>query len=468
MPARTATSTLPAASAGDTAATMADVVLPLLARGVIIRRPRVVNTIERLDLDRRAVRRVQQLHDTYGPGPVRIELPGRTFVIVLERRDAQRVLEGSPTPFAPATREKRAALRPFQPHGALASRGVERADRRRFNEAVLDSESPVHRLATQLQRPMVEEAQHIVEEARRQGQLTWDDFIVGWYRMVRRLVLGDAARDDHALTDMLAELRASGNWSVLGRRRRGLRERFLRQLQGHLDRAESGSLAELVAQMPRSEDTHPTEQVPQWLFAYDAAAWTCMRALALITSDAGVRARVGQELAGTDLSRPHDLAHLRACVLDTLRLFPTTPAVLRDTTKDTSWDTGTLATGAGVLVFAPFFHRDDRVEAHADEFAPHVWLDDDGDVSDLGRIDDDWPFIPFSAGPAVCPGRHLVLLTVSTVLGTLLGELDPAPIPGPLDTARLPSALSPFSLRFAAGARSGAPSGGAQEDDDDE
>lgn len=447
-----ASSTIPVASPADTAATMADVVLPLLARGVIIRRPRVVDFIERHDLDRRAVRRIQQLEQTYGPGPVRFEVPGRTFVVVLTRADAKRVLDGSPAPFAPASREKRAALGTFQPHGVLASSGAEREERRRFNEAALDSDSPVHRMATQLQRPMVEEAQALIGEARRQGQLTWDDFIVAWYRIVRRVVLGDAARDDHALTDMLADLRASGNWSFLGRRRRGLRQRFLRQLQGHLDRAEAGSLAELVAEIPSSEQTRPAEQIPQWLFAYDAAAWTCMRALALITSDAGARTRVAEELAGTDLAEPHDLGYVRACVLDTLRLYPTTPAILRDTTEVTNWETGTLERGAGVLVFAPFFHRDDRVQPHADEFAPDAWLDENGGVSGLGQIDVDWPFIPFSAGPGVCPGRHLVLLTVSTVLGALVRELDPAPEPDPLDPARLPSALSPFSLRYSVSA----------------
>lgn len=444
----TATSTIPVASAADTAAMLTDVVAPLVARGVIIRRPVVVEAVERLDLDRRAVRRLQDLQETYGPGPVRLRLPGRTFVVVLTRADAARVLEGSLAPFAPASREKRAALGTFQPHGVLASSGTEREERRRFNETALDSDSPVHRMATQLQRPMVEEAQALIGEARRQGRLTWDDFIVAWYRIVRRVVLGDAARDDHALTDMLAELRASGNWSFLGRRRGGLRQRFLRQLQGHLDRAEAGSLAELVAQMPHNEQTRPAQQIPQWLFAYDAAAWTCMRALALITSDAGARTRVTEELAGTDLAEPHDLAYVRACVLDTLRLFPTTPAILRDTTEATHWETGMLERGAGVLVFAPFFHRDDRVQSHADEFAPTAWLDDSGGVSGLGHVDVDWPFIPFSAGPAVCPGRHLVLLTVSTVLGALVRDLDPTPEPDPLDPTRLPSALSPFSLRF--------------------
>lgn len=442
----TPTPLAPAASVRNVLGTLADVVLPLVGRGVIIRRPSVVEVVERLDLDRRAVQRVQKLQRDHGPGPVRLELPGRTFAVVLDPDDARRVLAESPEPFAPATREKRAALAPFQPHGVLASHRHERADRRRFNEAVLDSDSPVHELAGRLQAVMVEETRELADAARRDGRLDWDGFIVAWYRMVRRLVLGDAARDDHAVTDLLADLRASGNWAVARRRHRRTRRRFLRQLQGHLDRAEPGSLAQLVAQVPADEHTAPVEQAPQWLFAYDAAAWTCMRTLALLTNDRERMTRAVDEVTGRDLAEPHDLPFLRACALDTLRLFPTTPAILRETTSETQWASGTLPAGTGVLVFAPFFHRDDRRQAQADRFVPEGWFDDA--PGGVRTVDETWPFIPFSAGPAACPGRHLVLLTISTVLGTLLQELALDPTSHRLDTDALPSALSPFSQQF--------------------
>jgi hypothetical protein len=40
----------------------------------------------------------------------------------------------------------------FQPHGVLVSRGALRADRRRFNEAVLDTGHPLHRYAERIAR----------------------------------------------------------------------------------------------------------------------------------------------------------------------------------------------------------------------------------------------------------------------------------------------------------------------------
>lgn len=239
---------------------------------MIIRRPAVFEAIECLDLDRRAVRRVQQLEETYGPGPLRLQVPGRTLAIVLDAADAHRGLRETPDLFAPGAREKRAALAPFQPHGVLVSPPEDRADRRRFNEAVLDSDTPLHQHAGRIQTVIVEEAQSLAATAHGQdGRLAWDGFIEAWYRIVRRIVLGDAARDDHAATDLLAELRASGNWAMLGRRRRRTRRRFVRQLQGHLGRADPGSLAQLIDRTP-ADDTPPTEQVPQWLFAHDAGS----------------------------------------------------------------------------------------------------------------------------------------------------------------------------------------------------
>jgi hypothetical protein len=80
---------------------------------------------------------MQLVRDRYGPGPVLLAIPGRNVALVLSGDHVTRVLEGSPEPFAVASREKRAALSHFQPQGVLVSHGAERIDRRRFNEAVL-------------------------------------------------------------------------------------------------------------------------------------------------------------------------------------------------------------------------------------------------------------------------------------------------------------------------------------------
>jgi cytochrome P450 len=422
---------------------LVDLFAPLLARGIIVRRPGVVGVLDRFDADGRAVRRLQRLRDAHGPGPVLLSLPRREVALVLAPGDVRRILEQSPEPFAPDNREKRAALGHFQPHGVLISHGAQRAQRRRFNERVLETDRPVHGLAGDLVLKVGEEARALLDDARRCEGLDWDVFAVGWWRLVRRVVLGEGARDDHELTDMLARLRADANWAFLKPRRARLRARFMRRLEGHIERAEPGSLASLVATVPAEANTDRTGQVPHWLFAFDALGIACFRTLALLAAHPAAARRAGEELVGRDLSVPQELGFLRACLLESLRLWPTTPAILRDTTADTVWSSGTLPSGAALSIYAPFFHRDGGRLALADTFAPEQWLKD----PPAG----DWPLIPFSAGPAKCPGRNLVLFLGSTLLALLLqGHTLSAPAEGALSTgAPLPATLSPFRLRFA-------------------
>ena len=440
------------ATTSDTLAAVGEVLGPTIAKGVIIRRPGVLRVADRLDADQRAVARMQALRDTYGPGPVRLNVPGRTLALVLDPDDVKRVLAGAPEPFAPASTEKRSALAHFQPQGVLASHGAAREDRRAFNEQVLESDLPVHHLAEPLMAKAGEEAGRLAEQMGRDRRLTWPAYVDAWWRMVRRVVLGDGARDDHAVTDLLADLRAAANFAFLRPTPTQTRRRFFRQLQGHLDRAEPDSLAGVVADVPTTELTRPEQQVPQWLFAYDAAAWASYRALALLASHPEEAERARDDLAGSTGPLAGDSELLRASMLESLRLWPTTPVVLRDTTAPTRWASGVLPAGASLVIFAPLFHRDRAALAAADGFDPGMWTGRTGGEP-LGRItDDDWPLIPFSAGPAVCPGRNLVLLTASAMLATLLTQHDVRlERPGRLGPDQaLPGTLNPFELHFAA------------------
>lgn len=58
----------------------------------------------------------------------------------------------------------------------------------------------------------------------------------------------------------------------------------------------------------------------------------------------------------------HPYPYLRAAVLESLRLWPTTPMILRDSTRDTEWDTRqgrfTVPGGTGFAILASGFHRD--------------------------------------------------------------------------------------------------------------
>jgi cytochrome P450 len=433
---------LPTATAAETLGVLAEVVAPPVAKGPILRRRVAMSLFSRLDLDGRAIRRLQRLRRSYPSGPLMLTMPGPPRALVLRPEDVRRILDGAPDPFVPDTPEKHAALAHFEPRGVLVSRGLERTERRRYNEAVLEPERPMHGLGERFVRVAEEEAAGLLESA--PDGFGWPDFSRAWHRMARRWVLGDGAREDEGLTDDLRRLRARANWVLPPIRRRVLR-RFSRRLEAHLDRAEPGSLAGLMAATPAGPHAAPAGQVPQWLFAFDSAGIATARALALLTTHPDELGRVRVELS--ESARPPQ-PRLRAAVLESLRLWPTTPLVLRQTTRTTEWEVGSMPAGTGVVIYAPFFHRDGERQPFADRFTPELWLRADAESH--------WPLIPFSRGPAECPGRQLALLAGSAMLATLLRRSDLRLERPPLVPDRpLPGTLDHFALRFTPGPRNG-------------
>lgn len=413
----------------DTLKVVSTVVAPMLAGGVVKRRPRVMGLLETVQADRSAVRTLQDLRARYGPGLLRLSQPGRPFALVLSADEVGRVLAAAPEPFSPASREKKAALRQFQPHGVLISEGGPRQRRRDFNETVLETPRPVHHLVPVILAAIREETAALPSS----GTLSWSTFEAVWWRIVRRITLGDGARDDQATTDLVGRLRRAANWSFAAPPHHKLRARALGRLQTHLDRAEPDSLAGVIAQHP---DPDAVSQVGHWLFAFDAAGMVTFRALALFATHPAHRQRALTEAAKA--ADTPDLPFLRACALDTVRLWPTTPAILRETTKDTDG----LPAGTGLFIFTPFFHRDDQTLPYAHSFTPDIWLD--------GRAQDNPALVPFSAGPAECPARNLVLTVTSTLLASLLADREFQLTSGqhPSAAAPLPFVLDNFGLTF--------------------
>jgi cytochrome P450 len=423
------------ASVAETLRVAFEIALPTLAGGVLKRRPAAMAVAGKLRTDRAGVKLLAKLRARHDGRPLKLRVPGRSVDLVLAREDVRTLLAGAPTPFSPSTVEKRAALGHFQPHGVLISSPADRGPRRRFTEAVLEPGRPLHELAAPFARAIADETEVLLSEVTRAGSLDWDAFNVAWWRLVRTVVLGPGARDDETLTDLLERLRLDANWAYLHPRRKELREQFGSRLTAHLARAEPGSLAAAIA--AAGDDGTAADQVAHWLFAFDAAGMATFRTLALLTTHPAELERVRTDLSDVDLAEPRQLSHLRACVLESVRLWPTTPMLLRETTEETSWGPA----GTTVLIFTPFFHRDAGL-SYADRFEPDIWLD--------GRAAENPALVPFSAGPAVCPGRDLVQFCTSTMLANLLREhrFEQASGPVPAPDRPLPAGLDNFHLKF--------------------
>lgn len=399
--------------------TLADLGLPSLAAGVIARRRRVVGLLDRMNADARGVRRLRALRRRFGAGPVQLTIPGRRVVVPLDPADVAGVLDRSPSPLHPASWEKRHALGQFQPNAVLISRGDIRQKRRRLNEAALDTGAPLHRLAGPFHAIVVEEAERLAAQAITTGRLDSEEFIVAWWRLARRLVLGTSARDDDAITDDLWRLRTSANWSFLSLPHTRRHNRFFARLYRYAEAPDPNSLLGALASVPATGAVDPVGQVPHWLFAFDAAGMAALRAAALLVSHPESLARCELDDADSAALRPF----LRAAVLESVRLWPTTPAVLREVTAPARWHRGadavTVPPPATVLIPLPAFHRDPDLLPFADDFVPDIWLD--GTAQRYPQL------VPFSAGPAECPGRDLVLFVASSVLAAVLARVDLTP-----------------------------------------
>jgi cytochrome P450 len=397
---------LPTASIIDSARAARDVLLPVVAQGAILRRPLWTRFAERINADDRALRRVRALRRTYGDGPVLLRLPLRPFALVLGPADVRRILDETPEPFSAATTEKVAALNHFQPHGLLATDPPLRAARRDLNEQALDTHRPVHRHADTMLAAITEEFGSLY------GTLGWDDFRALWFRAVRRIVLGDAARDDDELIRLLDGLRGNANWAEFHHSDDRRRHRFEQRLAPYVEAAAPGSL---VSALPPADGVlDPAGQVPHWLFAFDAAGIALWRLLAVLAARPEFAEPVREEAEHPD--RSPLLAYAGAALQESVRLWPTTLVILREARQETYWNDRTAPAGTEFAIVSSVFHRDDEALEFANRFAPEVWLD--------GRSDREWPLIPFSAGPAVCPGRNVVLLTTSAATSQTVAHYD--------------------------------------------
>lgn len=401
-----------------------------------MRRPPMVDLAQRLELDLMAIKEMQRLRRKYGPGPLMIRnplKPANFIAFPLEPDQVHRVLAQTPEPFSAVASLKKGALSHFEPKVSLISEGRERDVRVAFNREVLDSHRAAHRLAQNFMRVVDQEAQQILDKVAHAWVLDWNIFQEHWFRLVRRVVFGDSAAQDYEIYDMVNRLRRRGNWSFLAPTNEALRDRYHRRVTGYLQNPEPGSLAELVAvhgEDPVGPDgvrIHPEQQIPQWMFAFDPAGIATVRGLALLTAFPEGMERARSEARqfdeGGDGARMRT-PYLRAAILESLRLWPTTPLLLRESTEETQWPAGRMPANTTINIFANFIHRDDENLPYAHDFAPEVWLKD-GPVESMMAISEaDWPFVPFSAGSGVCPARHLVLMLTGNMLGRLIEERD--------------------------------------------
>ncbi|MCX5193035.1 cytochrome P450 [Streptomyces sp. NBC_00249] len=405
--------------------------LPVFVRGVANPRFGVVALYSRLNQPGWSNATLRAMKARHGGAPVLVRALSGEMLVLFDPADIRRFFEEPVDTLAMDADDKYAGLAVFEPTGVICSHGKVREDRRRVNDEALAAGRPVH--------PSCGEFRTVVEEECRAltgaGAVDFPSLWRAMTRISRRVVLGDRAADDEELTDWLITLRGQGNW--MGRSRPEANKALYAKASARIARyaadAPAHTLAARALAVPSPEGTDPLGQTHHWLLGIDLSAPVIARTLLLLALHTAEQDAVHAELADA----APELPRLRACVTESVRLYPIVPDLVRVTRTDTVWAGVRYPPGTDVLVPIGFHQRDPDVVPGGHLFNPGRWLVP-GATADTSTA-------PFSHGGARCPGEDIALLLTSLVCAELLRDhrltdahpsLDTGrPLPGIVDTA---------------------------------
>lgn len=426
-------------------------VLPLGLQGTFRKRPFWVRVVGRLHPDPLGMRFVKRLKAKYNSAFVDLRMLTRRTRLILDPTGVREVLDRSPDAYADPP-SKRSGMSVFQPSAVTVSRQPEWEVRRRFNDLVLSAA---------VASPLDEHVLSVVRDevgrwhARGTDRLVWADLQEIFDRVALRVIFGDAARDDRLLLNALDALMYRANRVLFRRRDRRTLAALDAGIRRHQERADANSLVGVgqrvlrepqhwpEGKLPPAEVVRAAGQVPHWMFAMkDTVTANVASALALLATHPETARAVRAALAPGPATAAalHVATLLEGCVQEAMRLWPTTPMLLREAVS-----AGVLGEGHGpglqVLIWNAATHRDRDTAPDADRFNPHRWAVAVPPVQ----------FNHLGGGRQVCAGKRLALFLAKAVLAELVARARVT-----LDRPRLaprtllPEAFDWFSFRATA------------------
>jgi cytochrome P450 len=341
--------------------------------------------------------------------------PFRRTLLVLDPDSADAVLRSEDNAADPWLKKR--ALSGFVPEALVISSGREWAERRRFNEELLDT-GKAHRHRDAFAEIVVREVERLV--AGQAGRLRFTDFQGLGERIAHQVILGMGTVEP-ALTADLARLVRRSNWAVLPRRR-GAFSAFYGRLERHLSEPPPAGclMHDSAGKLKEGHATGSTRvpaQIGFWLFVLkDAVELHVARTLALIAAHPEVQARARAEVRGAcglNAGTVDGCHYLEACIEEQLRLWTPVPILLRRATRAFALrDAIPIREGEQLLLHAGFHHRDARFFGEAaDRFSP-------------GSKSDGAPVFFFSRHRQSCAGELLARFLLKAVLAALLAKLQ--------------------------------------------
>jgi cytochrome P450 len=150
-----------------------------------------------------------------------------------------------------------------------------------------------------------------------------------------------------------------------------------------------------------------------FLAGHETSAAALAWALYLLATHPEAQERVAEEsrrFVDDPEARLSTLAFTRDVFRETLRLYPPVPMMVRETRRHERFRDRDVPQGAQVVISPWHLHRNPRYWFDPDVFDPERWSGGEG------RAAAKEAFLPFSAGPRVCPGAGFAMAEGTLVL----------------------------------------------------
>ncbi len=188
----------------------------------------------------------------------------------------------------------------------------------------------------------------------------------------------------------------------------------------------------------------PQEMVDEvaifFLAGHETSAAALAWALYLLATHPEAEARVAAEArafaAAPGFAGLAGLRFTRDVFRETLRLYPPVPMMVREARRTDSFRDRTATPGTQVVLSLWHLHRNERLWTRPHDFDPDRWAREDAGGCPRGA------FLPFSAGPRVCPGAGLAMVEGPLFLALLLARWRVAPVAG-----RVPEPVAHLTVR---------------------
>lgn len=413
--------------------------IPTALQGPFLRRPRMVGLFAKTRGGELRPGFGADLRAKYGDkGGVYIRFPIQPALLLFDPREIRKVLDDSPFAFAEAA-GKRKGMSHFEPEAVTISRGDKFRERRAFNEQVL-CPGQLHLFAEGINSIVREEAKSAFDSA---DVLCWEDFSTLFENITLRVIFGQATRSEQIVRQQLARLMAEAN-----QRRPPSHGELWTRYRSNLLQAIAGSTSESLAGRSREvrpEENFPVEdQITHWLFAMnDTLAENVARVAGIVETLPEIYQQARAEIADKDLDNARvvaGLTYLEACVQETMRLWPTTPFILREVIEEKTLCGATVPAGTQVVIA---------------NLIDHLTSGDGPGTENLLVFDPErWSAEPhafhhFGGGNQRCPGEDLALFIAKGVLATLVAEERYSLLrPKIVAADRLPRSYNPFTIRL--------------------